>query len=426
MHGARTLTCFLCSVVAAAAAAALSASCRGGGGRGAHAPPVPAAPTTSSAAQSNDEPIGVQMMRTEPQLRTQRFSTLVGFEAPSDTVFVTSTGGAARRDPQHVHTGRWALRADATSIRIKLGSLVARNAFPGDWTLLGGYVYAPEGAQLVITCQVGQANVVQRKLAVPPRRWTPALLDITSLSENPALVPRGAATALVVQIESKAAVWFDDFTLIDNDEDLFAPPDAGNSLDAPWTIRRRGLFYVVNATGRFATKLLAAESGGSAGWVVEEVGPHRARFSSTGKPAAATIYPDGRAYWDGSYRPLSAAAAEPAYVQQHLTSARVEVAEEFGRVDRDTPGDADNDGYNESRGAYQVRAAGPRLEIGFAPRTSTVIRPVFEIAGLPPGKAVVAIEGRLVEDHERLPDGTLLIDIPARVNRATTVSVKVQ
>jgi hypothetical protein len=95
-------------------------------------------------------------------------------------------------------------------------------------------------------------------------------------------------------------------------------------------------------------------------------------------------------------------------------------------VDRNSAGDADNDGYNEARGAYQIRAAGPRLEIGFAPRTPTVMRPVFEVTGMPAGKAVVTIEGRLVEGPERLPDGTLLIDIPARVNRPTTVSVKIQ
>jgi hypothetical protein len=407
-------------------AAVLCSACRGGGGGGTRAPSASDAPTTTAAARSQDEPIGVQMMRIEPQLRTQRFSTLVGFEAPSDTVFLTPTGGDVRRDTQHAHTGRHALRCGANTLRLKLASLVPASSFPGKWALLGGYVYAPEGAQLTLICQVGPTNVAQRKLAVPPGRWTAAFLDVTPLSDTPALVPRGAATALVFQVESKSDVWFDDFMLIDNGEDLFVSAEAGNSLDSPWSIRRRGLYYIIEAPGRFATKLLAAESGGPAGWTVEEVGSRRARFTSGGKPAMATIYPDGRAYWDGSYRPLSAAAAEPAYLQQHLAPARLEVAEEFGRVDRDTIGDADNDGYNESRGAYQIRASGPRLEIALAPRTPAVMRPVFEIAGVPAGKAVVTIEGRLVEDHERLTDGTLLIDIPARVNRATTVSVKVQ
>jgi hypothetical protein len=228
-----------------------------------------------------------------------------------------------------------------------------------------------------------------------------------------------------MRVQSSSPVWFDDLVLIDNAQDLFVAEGAESSYDGPWTIRRKGLYYVIEAPGRFATKLLTSEGGGSAGWTAVETGAARARFDSTGPQKSLTIYPDGRAYWDGSYRPLSAGAAEAAYAQQHAAPARVEVAEEFGRVDRDTPGDADNDGYNEARGAYTIRATGPRMEIAFTPRTPAVMRPAFEITGMPPGKAVVTIEGRLVHEHEPLEDGTLLIDIPARVNRATTVSVKI-
>jgi hypothetical protein len=236
-----------------------------------------------------------------------------------------------------------------------------------------------------------------------------------------------AAPAYSVRVESSSSpVWFDDFMLVDNAQDIFVDETSAPSLDGPWSIRRQGLYYVIDAPGRFVTKLLTAEGGGPAGWSPVETGAARARFSSTGTQKALTVYPDGRAYWDGRYRALSAGASDAAYAQQHATPARVEVAEEFGRVDRDTPGDADNDGYNESRGAYQLRASGPRMEITFAPRTPTVMRPVFEIAGMPAGKAVVTIEGRLVHEHARVADGTLLIDIPARVNRSTTVSVKVQ
>ncbi len=354
------------------------------------------------------EPIGVQMMRVEPHLKNQRFNTLVGFESPSDTVFVTAAGGGrVARDAQHAHTGRYALRTDAKELHPKTLALLPAGSFPGKWTLLGGYVYAPEGAQVTLA---------QRKLTVPPRRWTPVFMDVASARDAP---------AFVLRVQSPSPVWFDDLMLVDNAQDLFVADDAEASLDGPWSIRRAGLYYVINAPGRFATKLLTAEAGGPGGWTAVETVRSRARFASSGPQKSLTVYPDGRAYWDGTYRPLSAGAAEAAYAQQHAAPARVEVAEEFGRVDRDTPGDADNDGYNESRGAYMIRANGPRMEISFTPRTPTVLRPVFEIAGMPPGKAVVTIEGRLVHDHERLGDGTLLVDIPARVNRGTTISVKV-
>jgi hypothetical protein len=376
------------------------------------------------------EPIGVQMMRVEPHLKTQRFNTLVSFEQRGDAVFVTpAAGGTVEPSAAQAHTGRASLRTAAEQFTIKLSSLLPPGgAFPGKWSLAGGYLYAPDGAQVTLALHVGSSVVAQRKLTVPNGRWTPAMVDLTALGES-ASPPKGAA-ALVAQVRSSSGVFLDDVVLVENAQTIFEPAgdDAtrDRSFGGPWTIRRAGLNYVLDAPGRFTTKLLSAEAGGAEGWEPEETCVKRARFRSGGTPKAATIYSDGRAYWDGVYRPLSSAAADRLYAQQHVTPARVEVAEEFGRVDRNTPGDADNDGYNEHRGAYQFVASGPRLEIGLTPRAGPLLRPVFEVRGLPPGKVLVTVEGRLIEDVTRLEDGTLLIDIPARVNRATTLYVKLQ
>src|SRR5688572_7925087 len=170
-------------------AAALGAGCRGRGEAG--------------ALELSGEPVGVQMMRVEPHLKTQRFNTLVSFESPSDTVFVTPVGGKVERSAQVAHTGRHALRTDADELRLKLVSLVPKGTFPGKWTLLGGYVYAPDGAQV---------TVAQRKIAVPKRRWTPVFVDVSSAN---------AAPAYAVRVESSSPVWFDDFMLVDNALDIF-------------------------------------------------------------------------------------------------------------------------------------------------------------------------------------------------------------
>jgi hypothetical protein len=99
----------------------------------------------------------------------------------------------------------------------------------------------------------------------------------------------------------------------------------------------------------------------------------------------------------------------------------------MGRVNRSTPGDSDNDGYNEARGAYQVIATGPRVELTITPRTSVLARPVLEIAGLPPGNVLVNMEGQLVGGATRLSgSGDLLIELPARLERPTQVNVRVQ
>ena len=51
---------------------------------------------------------------------------------------------------------------------------------------------------------------------------------------------------------------------------------------------------------------------------------------------------------------------------------------------------------------------------------------MLEITGRPPGKAIVTLEGRLVEKTLRLEDGTLLAYLPAIIERPTTVNVHVK
>ena len=95
-------------------------------------------------------------------------------------------------------------------------------------------------------------------------------------------------------------------------------------------------------------------------------------------------------------------------------------------VDRNRPGDANNDGYDESRGSYHILATGPRLELKLVPQSTALARPVLEIIGMPAGEAIVNVEGRLVEDVTRLEDGTLLVQIPTQIDRPTSVSVNIQ
>lgn len=373
-----------------------------------------------------DEPIGVQMIRIEPQLKNQRFNNLLGFETPDDMVFVSgAAAGAVIDDRTRAHTGRGAIRVSGGVLAIKLSSLVSAGAFPGEWTLAGAYFYAPQGCEMSISCQFGGALVAQRKLTIPPGKWTPAMVDVALLSDMKALVEPGSLSGVVFQWDSTGAVWCDDFTLINNSLILSGTQEAEASLSGPWRIQRRGLNYVGDAPGRFSFKLPLAEHL-TTGWKSEEVNAKRARFSSTGAQKAVTIYSDGRAYWDGEYRPLSSSMAEPQFMNQQRSPGLVEVSEEFGRVDRNTPGDLNNDGYNESRGSYQVQASGTRLELTLSPRDVPLAQPVLEITGMPTGKVLVTVEGRVIEDVTRLDDGTLLIEIPARINRTTEISVKLQ
>ncbi|MEO6434332.1 MAG: hypothetical protein ABIP55_01035 [Tepidisphaeraceae bacterium] len=215
-------------------------------------------------------------------------------------------------------------------------------------------------------------------------------------------------------------------TLLDNHEtvvDTSASPDG-------WKVRRRGLSYVIEAAGRFAFTLPTSQAQ-PGGWSVAEACANRVRFTSNAPPGAMTIYADGRMYWGGAFRPaagLMAAGLQDAdaLAAQHASPAEVTLRESAGRVNRSTAGDADNDGYNESRGAYQVVASGSRLELTITPRTPVLVRPVIEIAGLPPGELRVTMEGRLVSGAVQLNGGEVLVELPGRLNRPTLVNVAVR
>jgi hypothetical protein len=211
--------------------------------------------------------------------------------------------------------------------------------------------------------------------------------------------------------------------LIDNTQWLVGAPDAA---PGGWSICRRGLNYAVTSQGQFTIRLATTDSIGS-GWVVEEANSIRARFSSNDQKAWLTIVPDGRTYWDGKFRPISAQAkGDPALDHQHAAPASVEIPAPMGRLNRNSTGDVNNDGYNEFRGSYALIATGSRLDFTITPQSPPLVDPLFEITGLPDGKPLVTLEGRLIEGALRLDDGTWLVPIPGRLDRPAIVNVRIQ
>jgi hypothetical protein len=229
---------------------------------------------------------------------------------------------------------------------------------------------------------------------------------------------------LVFDGGATSVVRLDDVTLVDNHESV-VDTTRGGSPDG-WRVRRRGLYYVVDAPGRFSFGVPTAHAE-QGGWAVADACASRVRFASSNAPGSLTIYSDGRMYWGGAFRSVAPALADAAeQARQHETPAEIDVPDAMGRVNRSSPGDANNDGYNEARGAYQVIASGPRVELTITPGTSTLSRPVLEIAGLPAGNVLVNMEGRLVAGALRLSNGDVLLELPANIERPTLVNVRVQ
>lgn len=396
---------------------------------GCAAPSLPA-PSSAPTAPSNDptqrpqpdlsadEPLRRQVARASEKLHGKRFSGVLHFETGSDALFVRAEPTAARVGAGERHTGKSSLvlAPGTRRLTMKLSSALAGRDFPGNWSLVGMYIRSDEPTTVALSCVADGRTIASRKLIIPAREWTAAMLDISTLPAAPK-----EHVTLVLRFDQPAdGVHIDDVLLIDNRQTIVdAGPDG-------WTVQRAGLRITCGRKQRFSFGVVTRD-GSPVGWEIEEANGLRARFASTGETKALTVYADGRSLWDGVYKPLSAEVRDDkTFAAAHGAPATIAVPETMGRVDRDTPGDADNDGYNEQLGAYQLQAMGGRLELTLIPRSTAVPRPVVQIAGMPAGKALITIEGRLVEQSTRLADGQLLVELPVRITRATLVTIRIQ
>lgn len=372
-------------------------------------------------------PISVQIIQASPELKGVRFYNLLNFEARTDTVFTSVSNLRSAMDDSTAHSGRTSLRLSGASgkITVKLSSLLgSTQKFPGEWTLIGAYFTAKEAMQVSASCEIGTTTLAKSTTLLQPGQWMPVLLDLTNILDPQRALTGPASITFSIESAGSAEVWCDDLVLIDNTQWIIGTPEA--SRDGRWTVAKRGMSYVSSVPDQYALRLSASDMQ-SNGWKVEEANGLRVRFSSTGKDKQITLFPDGRSYWDGSYRPLaSELRREPIWADQQNAPAQIDIPETLGKLNRRSAGDANNDGFNEIRAAYTIQATGPRLEATITPRSTPVLRPMLEITDLPAGSALVTVEGRLVEKTLRLPDGTLLVEIPGKIDRATTVNVRVQ
>lgn len=389
-------------------------------------PPPPGALTEPNVAR---EPA---VTHASPRSNSRRTSVLLDFETARDLAFVRPNPSIATAiDARKAFSGARSLRIErGGGVDIKLPTLLHGRPFPVDWTLLGAYVYCDRAVEVTVSCGMPARASLTRTIALAAHVWSPVMLDLTtadfSRSSSEAqsvgelrfsfLDPAGGAAGVV---------WIDDLMLIDNHEVLV--DSAGVAGAGAWRVKRRGLNYIVDVGGArltaFALPTVDAEAGG---WEIVETGSMRARFSSLARPHTLALYADGRAYWGGEFDSGMMPARDPdIFAAQHASPAELRIPTVMGRVNRGSPGDLDNDGYNESRGAYQLVAAGARVEVTIIPRTPLLLMPVLEVSGLPPGKARVTMEGRLLSEAERLSNGDLLVTLPGRLQRPTLVNISI-
>jgi hypothetical protein len=383
-----------------------------------------AAPSRPAPPPLKTEPIGLQVTRAEPRFAGLPFRVLLDFERPTDLAFVAAQSAKLQLATDQAHTGLSSLQLDhGGTFDVKLPSLLTGVAFPGQWTLAGAYFHtaaAPATVSIAYRVPSAPQPLLQRTVPLAADKWTPVFLDLTPLANS---VSAGGGL-LTFSIESRKSVRCDDVLVVNNTRTLVDRPAGALEL-AGWTIRQSGAEVVVDRPARFRVALKTTDATPD-GWIVDETCDCRARFSSP-NGRTWTIYADGRQYVDGQFSPLAPLGdAAPIYAAQHASPADLIVADEFGRIDRDTPGDRNNDGYNERRGSYELVAKSNRFEVAIKPNTPILANPVLEISGLPPGNALVTVEGQLIERTTRLPNGNLLIAIPLTIDRTTSVNVTVR
>jgi hypothetical protein len=347
---------------------------------------------------------------------------MLDFEQGSDLAFVTGNG--SRLSNESAHTGKGSLMIGAgQAVNVKLGSLLGSGPIAGKWTIAGAYFRAAEkgGAKVTMTYRASASSppILQRTADVTQAKWTGAFIDLTTLP-----AAHNSAGVLTFGVEGKVAVFCDDVLLMNNDRVLVAA-DAGVAPALGWSIHEKGFTTVIDKPGHFHMSIKTPEAEAD-GWAVEEANELRARFSAEGGKSW-TLYVDGRQYQSGVFVAQTVMKEAAAlFTAQQNAPAEMFVAEEFGRIDRDTPGDRNNDGYNEQRGSYELVAKGPRFEVTLKPKTNLLAYPVLEISGLPAGNVLATVEGQLIEKTTRLANGNLLVNVPLTLERATAINILVK
>ncbi|HEV7298097.1 MAG TPA: hypothetical protein VGN72_01950 [Tepidisphaeraceae bacterium] len=340
------------------------------------------------------------------------FAVVLGFEHDSDHVFQTG-GTIARGRKAMFHTGSAAL-AVRDRVTVRLPSLVSGGAWPGDWTLVGAYVYADGPAKVEVTYAPGTDASATNRVAVPAHRWTLVQVDLAAVHEGP---PHD------LEFRFDGPVRFLDDVLLVNDLRVLAESPS-------WTVLHQGHRTVARwSHGAGRSWPTSADGLAEHSYSVTEATP--ARLWLTGTPAGVVVaYPDGRCLMNGHHVTMptgnTVGRDYAAFAQQHERPGVLEVPSAQGELDRLSTGDANNDGYNEISGAYRISARGSRLDVTIDPQQRPLIQPLLEIANLPPGEVQATIEGKWLPVFGRTANGNVLIAVPSTLQRPTVVSVKVQ
>lgn len=359
-------------------------------------------------------PVAQKAARYVPPADQYVKSKLLDFDSPYDTNFVVAGGVRLVNDPQQ--PGNRVLLAPTATI--KFTSLIRGRDFPGMWDLIGVRTRSEQGGTLRLGLTTSGGTRLAQNDATTTADWSVQWLELQKL---PASMASDGELLLSVESTDRKAIYIDDILLAQS-RTVVAQSTVPESNE-PWRVTRSGLKWYVTAGEQTLLSLPAAPFVGE-GYRVVESNPVRTVFASPASTIAidrnGRLIENGKTKFDPTVSKFAKAVAENA------SPASIEVGEDEGRVERTLPGDKDNDGYDESRGCYTVRASASRLNVRLTPGNSAVRWPVIEVIGLPTGAVSVWLEGQLVPYVTRLSDGKVMIELPIRLERAVEAQIRVK
>lgn len=332
-------------------------------------------------------------------------SVLLDFESKFDAAFVDAADKRDAVDPAFATNRVLYVNGEAT---VRLGALVRGRAFPGTWDLVGVRIATPTAATCAVKIADGEATLASADASLAGGRWRTIWLDLHAIAAatRPATSMPSDET-LTLRIASPGGVMIDEVVLAQSR--IVVAESASPRTNEPFRVERVGTTWRATLAGRPIVELPAAPFVED-GYRVAESCAARVVFR---EPLGATVAVDrlGR-IWRG---------------ERGVSPPTIEVVEGPARVERNAAGDRDNDGFDESRGGYALRAAGDRFtfRIDGSP-TSPASWPTVDVAGLGGGAVSVWVEGQVVHSVTRATDGRATIELPLEVVRPVDVQVRVR
>ena len=360
-----------------------------------------------------------------------RTSSLLSFDSPADVVFATMTAGNCSLANEPSGATHLVLMGDSPAVSVRLSSLLRGRPFPADWSAVG-LRFRPD-APVIATLSFLQGEVVLATSEVDTRlaakstdAWHLIAVDIpeSAKADDSQLrfaLKRAGATEAGFDAPLEAAI--DDVSLIAN----------GRAIRTPvMSAIRRGTYWTI--TGPNVLTRVPSELSPTSPMRLVEWARTRMIFQTVGSPGSfVAIDHLGRMIRTtpaGSTYSLVTTGRERMSERSSWrlgvrSPGQVQVPEEQGRVERQAPGDRNQDGYDESRNSYRVRAASTRLDITLVPAGVPLENAVIEIEGLETRTDITAtLSGQVIQSIERTSAGSVLIELPGPVERPVILQVR--